>query len=433
MKYIFLVLIILIFVIPEAYSIKLREPKGRLKENNLIIDNWYPPTSLDSHVAHGTDSQVDPFFYFNLNLGYLRIFTKSNIILEKKYLINSGFPFIVEFKPFDFFSFLFSGSSYALFVERNEWLRNLTFIISNRVDSSTQFITSFMLWYGDLVSSAFSFKGALYTPSIVPTSSTTLEVLYPTNRNISLGVSDRIHIYQSARFALGLLAYFEFNIPEGKQDVVAGEESFPLSVQAVLANYNPSERFTFSTMGGIFVRFKNRSIDFKARMLYLRRQGDFDAWAIAYKQNTGSLDSEITLHDRFVLRFKYFLVQWKFDVLEENTISHIINLGEEIKGFGKGFEWFGVGFDFNYHNHKQDRDLTGFQGRVDGISLIPSVSWYPLAFHERNHTLKFSFYYAFFYMRKYSSGAPIPKSSIPSVNDPYDWHYAIMLRASYSF
>ena len=38
-------------------------PKGGLKENDIVIKNWNPPSSLSSYVGKGTDFNTNPIVY----------------------------------------------------------------------------------------------------------------------------------------------------------------------------------------------------------------------------------------------------------------------------------------------------------------------------------------------------------------------------------
>ncbi|GMT49280.1 MAG: hypothetical protein IEMM0008_0819 [bacterium] len=424
------VTLILSLSVTPCYSVELKKPKAGLKKAKLSISNWSPPTSLDSYVSKGSNDNTDPLYRFNLNLGYLRLYTKSNSFLTDRYLINSDFPFIIEFKPFDFVSFLTSGSSYSIFVEKNEVFSNFTLILSNRSFSSTQYITDYFLWYGDFWANAIKFN-VLFPSSVSPTSDSALETLYPTTRGIGIGFSERVHLYQSTEMALGLLFYFEFHIPKGEQDVLKNLSDLPPVGQAILGAFTPSSSFTYATMGGLFFRYKKAEVDFNSEILYQRRKGDFDAWAVDFRQNTVLAKSEISWSKQYFLHANYQLIAWTSGILIEEATAHIINIGGEIKGFGKSMHWLGLGFDFFYHNIKQNRNRFGaYNAKVEGISLIPSVSWFPLAFHNKNHLLRFHFLFGLFKFTQKGNGTPEPGIT-GSINESGDWKYSFMVRVTY--
>ncbi len=425
-----LVTLILILSVIPCYSVELRKPKAGLRKAKLSINNWSPPTSLDSYVGKGSNDDIDPIYRFNLNLGYLRLYTKSNNFLTDQYLINSDFPFIIEFKPFDFASFLTSGSPYSIFVEKNEVFSNFTLILSNRTFSSTQYITDYLLWYGDFLSNAVDIK-VLFPSSILPTSDSTIEVLYPTTRDIGIGFSDRIHLYRSTEIALGLMIYFEFLIPKGEQEVMKNFTDLPPIGQLILESFRTSSAFTYAAMGGLFFRYKKDEINFSTEVIYHRRKGDFDAWTVSFKQNTVLVRSELSWSKQYFLHLNYQLISWTNGILAEDATTHFVNPGGEIKGFGRSMHWLGIGFDFFYQNMQQSRSRFGsYSGKMEGISLIPSVSWYPLAFHSRNHLLRFHFLFGLFKFRQEGNGTPEPSNTI-SINQTEDWKYSFMLRVTY--
>mgnify|MGYP000561974836 CR=1 FL=1 len=422
-------LILSLSVIP-CYSIELRKPKAGLKKAKLSISKWSPPTSLDSYVGKGSNDSIDPLYRFNLNLGYLRLYTKSNDILSDRHLINTDFPFIIEFKPFDFLSFLTSGSSYSIFVNKNEVFSSFTLILSNRIFSSTQYITSYLLWYGDFLSNAVDIK-VLFPSSVAPTSDSTLEVLYPTTRDYGIGFSERIHLYRTTELALGLMFYFEFNIPKGEQDVLKNLSDLPAIGQAALGGFTPSSAFTYATMGGLFFRLNKNDVDYSLEVLYHRREGDFDAWTVSFEQNTVLARLGIAWHKQYFMHLNYQLISWSNGLLAEDATAHFLNLGGETRGFGRSMHWLGLGFDFFYQNIQQDRERFGaYSGKIEGISLIPSVSWFPLAFHTKNHLLRFHFLFGLFKFHKEGNGTPIPGTTV-SIDETDDWKYSFMVRVTY--
>ncbi|MDH4129267.1 MAG: hypothetical protein OEV44_10960 [Spirochaetota bacterium] len=403
---------------PEKIKIQIPEPKAGMRESNINIKQWNPPTSLKTHFGHGSNAKNAPIFYFNLNLGYLRLFMKSDAVKDDTYLFNSNFSYIIELRPLDFISFLSSGSRFAIFMEQNEYLRNLTLILSNKTFSSTQFITSEMLWYFDFLYNAINIKNIIIPQS--RTSPSALENLYPVTRKESIGLSDRLHIFQSPRLAIGLAFYFESHIPTGTQKVAKG----PLS--GTLTNLYSSS-FTYSTLGGVFLRYKNNPIEMHANILYQWMEGDFDDWVITVQQNTLSAHYEISLYERYFGHANYYLINWKSNEQKETVYSHTINVGGEIKGFGKMLEWVGIGLDLIYQNMTQARGVI-YDGKFSGYGFAVPVTWYPLSFHSKNHKLKLTAIYG---LIKYDWNKSLYNGAIPE--NGKGWADSIMIKADYEF
>ncbi len=405
--------------------------KERLSSANIFITSWNPPTGLELYFGRGSTGTTNPTYSFNLNLGWARFFVKSNDIISDKYLYNSGIPYIVEIKPFDLASFLTSGSSFSLFVDRYEWLRNLTLIVSNRIFSSTQYLTSSMLWYYDFLSDAMEHK-VFFPTSVTPTSESTLERKYPTLIDTSLGVSDRIHIYRSPKVAVGLMFFFEATLPKTR-DVVKNYTDLPPQGQIHLSKFTPSNRFTFATLGGLFFKYKYSPLEIYSEIVYQRRQGDFDAWTVGMSQNTLLARVGTLINKQLDIHLLYYMINWELEILTEQSNVHMINLGTELIGFGRRLEWLGLGFDVFYQYFKQNRvKPNAYEGKISGISLIGSFNFYPLAFYGKNHTLKLSLIYGLFKLHQTGNGIPIPGVTV-NVNEEVDWNYALYFRVSYKF
>ncbi|MDH4129079.1 MAG: hypothetical protein OEV44_10020, partial [Spirochaetota bacterium] len=378
----------------------------------------------------GSVTNSDPIYHFNLNLGWLRFFTKSNNIFYDRYLVNTGIPMVIELKPFDLTSFITSGSGYSIYVENNEWLRNLTLIFSNRVFSSTQFITSSMLWYGDFMANAVKIK-TFFPSSNSETSESALEKLYPSTIDFGLGISDRIHVYQTSKMSIGIMFYFEAIVPKSRE-VAKNYLDLPPVGQFHVQRFTPSSTFTFATMGGVFFRYVKGYIDFYAQTTYQRRQGDFDAWTIGLKQNTVLSKVGVLLYEQFDFYFQHFLINWSLDLLSEESTINFFNVGSEIRGFGKKFYWIGLGFEGVYHIFHQDRAIYGgYIGKINGISLISSLNFYPLSLHSKDHRLKLSLIYGIFSFRQQGSGTPHPSFNI-NLDEKTSWNYALFFRVTYN-
>ena len=417
-KSVIITILTLLVMINIGYGADLPKPKGGIKEKDLLITNWNPPTSLSTHFGDGTNSVNDPIFYFNLNLGYLRYYMKSDVNEDDTYLFNPSFSYIAEFKPLDFASFLTSGSGYAIFMEKNEWLRNTTFIASNKTYSSTQFITGNMLWYFD-----FLYNGINVPNVIIPqsqTSKSALENLYPTTRELSYGFANRFHLYKSSRMSFGLVGYFEFIPTEGTQRVAKGPNIGTLK-------HLYSSAFTYSALGGLFYRYKKNDFQFHLSGLYQRMEGDYDAWVITLTQNTFSGNFETSYFERYFLHLNYFLINWISTENEETFNSNTYNIGLEIKGFGGQFEWMGIGLDLFYQTMVQERGYW-YDGDINSSILVPSINWYPMAFHKKNHQLKISLLYGYF---DYNWSKGLFSKGISEKDSGSN--ESIMVRADYAF
>lgn len=369
--------------IPEEVK---KKPIAGLKLNPLTIESWNPATSLSTHFGHGSNGKNAPIFNFNLNLGYVRLFMKSDIVDDDTYLFNTGFTYIVELKPFDFASFLSSGSSYAIFVEKTEILRNLTFILSNKTFSSTQFLTSNNLYYFDFLYNAINVENVIIPQS--KASSSALENLYPITREEGLGISDRFHIYQSANLAVGLLFYFEFNLPYSTKEVAKGPS------KGQLTNLY-SDLFTYAFLGGAFLRHKDGKYEMKAQLVYQWLHGNFDGWVITTKQNTVALNYSLIYNKKNEFHFNYSMINWRSSEYEETAYLHTVNLGLERKGFGEYLNWLGAGFEFYFQLNEQERG-SEFISDFSAYGFSIPISWYPLAFHSDNYKLKISLIYGIF-------------------------------------
>ncbi len=410
---------------PKKFDLKrlIKKPRSGFRKKNMAVKNWNPPTSLSTHFGWGTVQKNSPVFNFNLNLGYVRYYMRSDSTGEKVFTQNSDFSFIIELKPFDFVSFLSSGSRYSLFVEQNDWLRNLTFIVSNKIYSSTQFITADMLWYFDVLYDGLLIPNVVIDLNDSPT--TGLDHLYSPNRRITVGISDRIHLYRSPTWALGMAAYFEFHIPQGNEQVFTdpsgnfGGDRF-------------SSAFTYGALGGVFFRMKKESMEINSKILFHRFEGTYDGVKSEIRIHTISARFEVSFNKRYFIRTHYYAI------LGEPTtggdggskfFSHTILGGLDIKGFGNGIEWLGLGFDASYQIMGRESTRTGFNNDLTGILLIPSVSLYPLAIHNKNHQLKVSFLYAFI---NYSWTAYKVTTTAIEQSEA-GWNTVFMGRIEYSF
>ena len=415
--------------ISETRKLKIRS-KIKFRKKDLTIRNWNPPTSLSTHFGWGTIRKNSPVFNFNLNLGYLRYYMRSDSTEVKVNTQNSDFSFIIEIKPFDFLSFLTSGSSYSLLVERNEWLRNLTFILSNKIYSSTQFITSDMLWYFDLLYDGLLVPNVIIDLNDSPT--TGLDHLYPPNRKLTLGISDRLHIYRTPKWALGLVTYFEFHIPK-KNELVFTD---PSGSNAVFGGDRFTSAFTYAALGGLFFRWKDNAIEIKSKALFQRFEGVYDGVEEEVKFHTVSAQFEISLDKRYFIGASYYGVfaEALTGTASGTTIySHSILLDFDLRGFGTGFEWLGVGITGAYQLMGMNDSQRNVKPDLHSIILIPKISFYPLSFHQKNHRLKISFLYAFM---KYSSTAfkgGFGSSLSPVKQSESGWNYVFMGKLEYSF
>ncbi|MDH4129638.1 MAG: hypothetical protein OEV44_12835 [Spirochaetota bacterium] len=423
-------------------------PKGGLKENDIVIKNWNPPSSLSSYVGKGTDFHTNPYFYFNLNLGYLRIFTKAKFSTDDTFVVNKGFPFIVEFKPFDFAAFLSSGSNYALFVDRNEWLRNLTFILSNYTFASSQYINSFMLWYGDFLVNAVmgqkdkgiaAFMFSKASPDPKPGQSGLLEFLFPPTRNIGIGLSDRIHIYQSPVIAVGLMMYFEFTIPPSDNTVMKNIDILQTKLGTTYPYFKSksiNSDLTYSVLGGVFFRFKKGNFELNSETAFERKDGNFDGWMTQFLQQTLSQKIEIAFSEQYFIKVQYYLLYWANGIINDDFYFHHIDIGGEIRGFGKHFNWIGVGFDLMIDLWRQEATPPfggSYYAENDIIALVPSIQWYPLGFHGKNHKLRISLLYGFFKMRTKENRDTVITGTSYIDNGFSEWRHSVMLKVDYSF
>lgn len=422
-KVIGLILFILLFINNFSFTKEeVPSPKAKFRQNDLTVNNWSPPTSLSTHFGKGSWDKNTPIFDFNLNLGYLRFFMKSDMEEDQTYIFNEWFSYIVELKPFDFVSFITSGSSYSLFVERNEWLRNFTFILTNKTFSSTQFITAPMQWYFDLL-----YNGVPVANIIEPqgfTAKSALARLYPSTREEAIGISNRLHIFQTSSFAVGLTAYFEFHIPDRK-NILKDHSAF---------NTPPrySSKFTYGLLVGSFFRYKKNlgktieDFEVNASILYHRLEGEFDQWVITVDQNTLSVPVEVGFNEQYFAHVNFYYITWTSQYYDEQFDSYTINVGGEIKGFGDKLHWFGPGFDFAYQYMKQDFAAKG--GKFQSLNYIFSLNFYPLAFHVKDHKLKVSVIYGLidYEWEKFRrSGAEYESDT--------GLNFSLMMRINYSF
>lgn len=410
-------LIILPSTLFAEEEIKVNSPKAGIREPLLNLNNWNTASSLSTHFGKGTNTNSIPIFNFNLNLGYIRYYMKSDFDNSSDF--NPNFSYIIELKPFDFFAFLVSGTKFSLFIEKNEWLRNFTFIFSNKIYSSTEFISSNLTWYFDLV-----YNGLPIPIIIIPqsfTSPSALEKLYPANRRESIGISDKFHLYRSNTTAIGLMLSFEMVVPKGTERTVR-------STTGIQSQYIYSSDLNFSTLGGIFFRKKTQKFDLSAKFLYQRIQGNYDDQVITVKQNTISAQVDLSFKDQFYFHFIYHNINWKSDQWYETLNSNTFIAGAEVKGFGKKLYWIGFGLDIAYQYMKQSYSDSTDYGKINSILFIPSVNWFPLAFHEKNHQLKISLLYGLIYhswTKSYERQFLIEEQS--------GWNYSVMLRINYSF
>jgi len=418
----FILMIITLFstltLAKDDEKIKLPEPKGGIQGKDLTIDNWSPPSSLSTHFGQGTWTDNSPIFNFNLNLGWMRYYMKNDV--DDWADFNPSFSYIIELKPFDFVSFIAAGSSFAIFIEKNEWLRNITFSFTNKTFSSTQLMTADTLWYFD-----FLYNGIPVPNVIIPqsfTSPSAMERLYPGTRAENVGISNKVHVYQTEKMAVGVVAYFEMDIPAGNEQVVKDASS-------VAAKYAYSSDLTFSVLGGVFFRMKMNSLEIKSKLLYQRIEGNFDEMVITVKQNSAKANVTASLFDRYFAHIQYYLINWNSEVWNEEFNSHTINAGVEVKGFGEKFEWLGLGVDYFYQTMKQDFGANN-NGELASSIFVFSFNWYPLAFHDKNHTLKASILYGLFNYDwdknvEYWTGVLNEKDS--------GWNYSLMGKITYAF
>ena len=439
-------ILIILFYTSKSYSQVLKKPNGGLKQNDLSIVNWNPPSSLSSHVGYGEQRYSYPYFYFNLNLGYLRVFTKAKPLQENEtYTINNRYPFIIEIKPFDLAAFLSSGSSYSIYTEKNEWLRNFTIIFGDKSFSSTLYINSFMLWYGDFMingllnnsNNVFVLKTNNYSSNGPPNSGASgiLDALTPYTNNFNIGLSDRFHVYRTSQFALGALIYFEFTIPKSNLEVLKNVDSKQSQLGSAYSYYKSNSydsRLTFSIMGGLFLRYKNNNIELNSEVLFNHRNGNFDGWIIKFQQNIVSFFNELSFKKQFYLTFRYHLLHWYNKFYDDDFYFHHLDLGGEVRGFGRNMHWLGVGLNFTIDIWRQSlRKWGGFDAKMDFFGIIPSVQFYPLAFHGKNDQLKFSIITGFLKAKSSSAGYENPNSSYRSTQNQAGWNYSIMIKVDY--
>lgn len=401
--------------IPEELK---KKPVAGIKKNPITIQSWTPSTSLSTHFGHGSNKKNEPIFNFNLNLAYVRFFMKSDIVEDDTYLFNTGFSYIIELKPFDFASFLSSGSSYSIFIEKNEALRNFTLIFNNKTFSSTQFLTANHLYYFDFLYNAINVENVIIPQSKV--SSSALENLYPNTREEGIGVSDRFHIVQTENLAIGLVFYFEFNLPKGTREVAKGPSRGQL-------DYLYSDLFTYAFLTGAFLHYKEKNYEMKAHIIYHWLHGNFDSWVITTKQNSVAINYEFIYNKRNSYHFNYNMINWQSDEYEETTYLHTINLGMERKGFGEYLNWLGAGIDFYFQINEQERGAE-FLSNFFAYGFSIPISWYPLAFHSDNYKLKISLIYGIF---NYYWQKDLFASSIIEQGDGFA--DSIMLKVNYSF
>lgn len=402
---------------------KIPEPQGKLekrdfRDDDLEIKHWNPPSSLFFHTGNGSKKTNKPIFNFNLNLGFIRLFVKSDDNDNDTYLFNPLPSYLVELKPFDLISFLNSGSEYSLYTERNDWLKNFTLIVANKTFSNTQFLTTRLNWYFDFLNNAVDIREAIIPQS--QTSKAAIDSFYPTNREIAFGVSNRIHLYQTETMAIGVLGYFEFQIPQGTQKVAKG------SGAGELDNLY-SSRFTYSALAGAYFSFTIDDIKVNTELLYQRLEGDFDAWVLAVKQNSISLYSEALFSDDYMVYLNYLYINWKSEEYGETVFSHTVLLGGEVKGFGESFYWLGLSADYMLQVIDQQRGLD-YIANLFATGFDIGLNFYPLAFHTKNYHLKVSFLYGLIYntwTKELYSNAVVDSSD--------GFGQSMMFKISYSF
>ena len=428
-------LISLIFILLslQLYGVELPKPKAGLNEENIRITGWNPPSSLFTHFGEGEVKKNSPIVIFNLNLGFARYYMKSDDEEDNPYVFNPRFTYIAEFKPLDFPSFLTSGSRYSIFMEKNDAIRNITLIGSNKSFASTQLITSPLLWYFDFLYNSVDIDRAIYKLSW--TSKSALDNLYPTNREMSFGLSDRFHLFKSPTKAFGIALYFEMQIPKGRQKVITGPVD---EINKAFDNPNAfvySDTVTYSGLAGLFYRVKKESYEMNSQIMYQRLEGDFDDWITEVKQNTLFPSIEVSFNKQFFIHTNYYLIFWTIaQDVNETFYSHTINPGGEIKGFGNGFHWIGVGLDAFYQIMDQEGD--GYRGNVNALGGALSLNFYPLAFHQKNHQLTMSFIFGMFnYDWSNSEDIYHPVTDALTVQTIKDsgWNQSLLARIHYSF
>ncbi len=432
----YIILLVILFSLPSlSFGEKIPYPKGGLKKNDLFIKNWNPVTGLSAYIKYG-DSKVKslPYFNFDLNLSYLRFFIKSDAEWDKaykEYLFSPWFTYIIEVKPFDFASFLTSGSKYSIFVEQNEWLSNLTFIVSNKNFASTQFIIPPLQWYFDLLNSSIEIN-KIITPNQNATYNSIIEIWYPKTKDIGFGIADRIHIFQNPYHALGIMAYFEFSIST-KDKQAKGTDS------DTLENFN-TKRFTFAGLFGLFYKLKLDDIELESNIIYHILKGNFDDWILDVIEHTLVFYTEIVFIDMILLHLNYHFIYANYGEFKEVIQSHTLNLGAEIRGFGDKVEWLGLGFDLFYQNTDQNipanyawfTNYNEYDAKLKSIGLVFSVNFFPLSFHDKNHRLKLGFLFGLFYNIWERQGEGIFDSS--SVNESAkSWSKGFMFKIDYKF
>ncbi len=412
-------LFVLLFINQLTYSKEISKPKGGIKQKVLSIKEWNPPSSLSTHFGHGTWARNEPIFNFNLNLGYVRYFMKNDADSAADF--NTRFSYIIELKPLDFISFLTSGSPYAIYMEDNEWLRNITFIFTNKIYSSTQFISDELRWYFDFIYNAIAINAAIVPNSFTQPSA--LSRFYPSNRRSSIGLSDHFHLYRDSKMALGIKMFFEMTLPKGTEQVVRVASS-------AKANLLNSSDLSYAAMGGFYFRRKVNNIDMNAQVLYQRIQGNYDDEVIAFGENTLKAKYTISVNDQIFAHLLYYYVSWFNENIDEKFNSHTFNIGSEIKGFGDQLQWLGAGFDFFYQRMDQSFIFKGSNDRGDlnAYIFLVSANFYPLAFHSKNHRLKVSLIYGQF---KYDWQAVRSNQTVNFKED--GWNYSVMLKVNYSF
>ncbi|MDH4129637.1 MAG: hypothetical protein OEV44_12830, partial [Spirochaetota bacterium] len=148
---------------------------------------------------------------------------------------------------------------------------------------------------------------------------------------------------------------------------------------------------------------------------------------ITVTQNTISIPFEISFVDQYFFHARYYFINWKNEEFKETFDSHTLNLGGEVKGFGKGFYWIGSGLDIFYQAMGQKRGYT-YDSSLNAFGFAIPLNWYPLAFHGKNHNLKISFIYGLF---KYSSKKNLFSGGVLETGS--GTNSSIMFRVSYTF